>query len=507
MIGRAGRAVRGSVQNLGDQPPHVPAADGVKGATAVTAHGDQTRQPELAQMLRHRRPGRPHRLPERRHVVLAGAEQCHQPQSGPVGQHPQQVGRRHDLTVRRELLLQVIGTCNIVACVHEHILSEWEAAGVASNRTQQGEPVRDNSHSHDHEQPGSHIRDNGHGHGHSHEDDHGGVRSWWDRLRHLAVPHSHDSRAKVDPALESSRDGLRALWISLVGLGFTAAAQAVIVVLSGSVALLGDTLHNVADALTAVPLAIAFLLGRRAATRAYTYGYGRAEDLAGIIIVAVIAASAVAAGWTAITRLLHPAEVTHLPWVAAAGVVGFAGNELVARYRVRVGRRIGSAALVADGLHARTDGYTSLAVVAAAGGAALGWRWADPVVGLVIAVAITFVLKDAAREVYRRLMDAIDPAIVDQAENTLRAVHGVHDVTAVRLRWIGHRLHAEADLVVDADLSLVAAHEIAADAEHQLTHAVPRLTSATVHTDPASHPGAHHHPDLSHQRRQAPPAG
>ncbi|MER6593072.1 cation diffusion facilitator family transporter [Micromonospora purpureochromogenes] len=333
------------------------------------------------------------------------------------------------------------------------------------------------------------------------------MRSWWHRLRHLVVPHSHDSRAKVDPALESSRDGLRALWISLVGLGFTAAAQAVIVVLSGSVALLGDTLHNVADALTAVPLAIAFLLGRRAATRAYTYGYGRAEDLAGIIIVAVIAASAVAAGWTAITRLLYPAEVTYLPWVAAAGAAGFAGNELVARYRIRVGRRIGSAALVADGLHARTDGYTSLAVVAAAGGAALGWRWADPVVGLVIAVAIVFVLKDAAREVYRRLMDAIDPAIVDQAETTLRAVHGVHDVTAVRLRWIGHRLHAEADLVVDADLSLVAAHEIAADAEHQLTHAVPRLTSATVHTDPDSHAGAHHHPDLSHQRRQAPPAG
>ncbi len=330
------------------------------------------------------------------------------------------------------------------------------------------------------------MNDHDHEHGHDHPHDHGhqhGARlaAWWDRLTHAVVPHSHDSRAKVDPALESSREGLRALWISLLGLGITAAAQAVIVVLSGSVALLGDTLHNVADALTALPLAIAFLLGRRAATRAYTYGYGRAEDLAGIIIVAVIAASAVAAAWTAVTRLLHPAEVTHLPWVAAAGLVGFLGNELVARYRIRVGRRIGSAALVADGLHARTDGYTSLAVLAAAGGAAIGWRWADPVVGLVIAVAIAFVLKDAAREVYRRLMDAVDPAIVDRAETTLRAVDGVRDVTSVRLRWIGHRLHAEADLVVDSDLNLVAAHAIAADAEHQLTHAVPRLTSATVH--------------------------
>ncbi|GIG87888.1 cation diffusion facilitator family transporter [Plantactinospora endophytica] len=368
--------------------------------------------------------------------------------------------------------------------------------------------MRDQQHdnSHDHGDPRhghdeAHDHDHGHeehGHVHDHQQGHG---SWWHKLRHVLVPHSHDSQAKVDPALESSREGLRALWISLVGLGITAAAQAVIVVYSGSVALLGDTLHNVADALTAVPLGIAFLLGRRAATRAYTYGFGRAEDLAGIVIVVVIAGSAVAAGWTAVTRLLNPVEVTHLPWVFAAGIVGFAGNELVARYRIRVGRRIGSAALVADGLHARTDGYTSLAVVAAAGGAWIGWGWADPVVGLAIAVAITFVLKDAAREVYRRLMDAVDPAIVDRAEAALRAVDGVRDVTAVRLRWIGHRLHAEADLVVDARLSLLAAHEIAADAEHQLTHAVPRLTAATIHTDPHSHPGAGHHPDLSHLRR------
>ncbi|MER7330804.1 MULTISPECIES: cation diffusion facilitator family transporter [unclassified Micromonospora] len=362
--------------------------------------------------------------------------------------------------------------------------------------------MNDHEHAHGrgHDHPGGHEHGHDHPHGHTHH--HGGLAAWWHRLTHAVVPHSHDSRAKIDPALESSHEGLRALWISLVGLGITAVAQAVIVVLSGSVALLGDTLHNVADALTAVPLAIAFLLGRRAATRAYTYGYGRAEDIAGIIIVAVIAASAVAAAWTAVARLLHPAEVTHLPWVAAAGFVGFIGNELVARYRIRVGRRIGSAALVADGLHARTDGYTSLAVLLAAGGAALGWRWADPVVGLAIAVAITFVLKDAAREVYRRLMDAVDPELVDQAESTLRAVDGVQDVAAVRLRWIGHRLHAEAELVVDANLSLIAAHGIAADAEHQLTHAVPRLTSATVHTDPDCHAGAHHHADLSHERRQ-----
>ncbi|GAA1646148.1 cation diffusion facilitator family transporter [Actinoplanes couchii] len=345
-----------------------------------------------------------------------------------------------------------------------------------------------------------------HHHGHDHHDHHEQRHGWGHRLRHAVTPHSHDSADKVDSALEASRDGMRALWISLAVLGVTAAAQAGIVFFSGSVALLGDTLHNVADALTAVPLGIAFWLGRRAATRAYTYGFGRAEDLAGIFIVLVIAGSAVAAGWFAVDRLLNPRTMTHLPWVFAAGVVGFAGNELVARYRITVGRRIGSAALVADGLHARTDGFTSLAVVLAAGGAGLGWGWADPVVGLAITVAIAFVLKDAAREVYHRLMDRVDPDLVDRAETGLRSVDGVRDVTVLRLRWIGHRLHAEAGIVVDSGLSLIAAHEIAADAEHRLTHAVPRLTGTTVHVDPASHPGDDHHGDLSHVRRGRPAA-
>ena len=362
--------------------------------------------------------------------------------------------------------------------------------------------THDHGHRHHHGRDGyGHRHPTGHGHGHGHGR---APDRWWRRLRHYLVPyaHSHGAADKADPALETSREGLRAVWISLLALAATAAVQAVIVALSGSVALLGDTLHNVADALTAVPLAIAFLLGRRPATRAYTYGYARAEDLAGIVIVLVIAGTAVATTWTAVDRLLHPAAMSHLPYVAAAGAVGFLGNELVARYRIRVGRRIGSAALVADGLHARTDGFTSLAVIAAAAGTGLGREWVDPVVGLAIAVAIGFVLKDAAVQVYRRLMDAVDPDLIDQAEAALRGVVGVRDVTAVRMRWIGHRLHAEADLVVDSDLSIVAAHEIAADAEHQLTHAVPRLAGATVHTDPACHAGAHHHADLSHRRRR-----
>jgi cation diffusion facilitator family transporter len=320
-------------------------------------------------------------------------------------------------------------------------------------------------------------------------------------MAHLIAPHSHDTADKVDSALEGSREGLRALWLSLAGLGLTAALQAVVVVWSGSVALLGDTLHNVADALTALPLAFAFVIGRRLPTRRYTYGFGRAEDLAGILIVAVIAASAVIAGYEAINRLIHPAPVSHLGAVAGAAIVGFLGNEAVAQLRIRVGRRIGSAALVADGLHARTDGFTSLAVLVGAGGVAIGWGWADPVVGLVITVAILFVLKGAAREVYRRLMDAVDPAIVDACEKALRATPGVSDVGELRLRWLGHQLRAECAIIVDGGLSLKEAHRIAVAAEHALLHEVPKLRAALVHADPAAADGEDHHAELAHHPR------
>jgi cation diffusion facilitator family transporter len=293
---------------------------------------------------------------------------------------------------------------------------------------------------------------------------------------------------------------MRAVWISLAGLGITAVLQGVVVAWSGSVALLGDTLHNLADALTAVPLGIAFVVGRRAATRRYTYGYGRAEDLAGIAIVVFIAASAGLAGFEAARRLLHPADVSHLAAVAGAGLVGFAGNEVVARYRIRVGRRIGSAALIADGLHARTDGFTSLGVLLSAGGLALGWRWADPVVGLGITAAIVVVLAGAARQVYRRLMDAVDPVLVDTVERTLRETEGVLGTGAVHLRWIGHNLRAECEIVVADDLSLVRAHGISVDAEHRLLHAVPRLSAAIVHADPQARAGRDPHAAVAHHR-------
>src|SRR6476646_5768905 len=339
-----------------------------------------------------------------------------------------------------------------------------------------------------------HHGDAEHDHDQDHAHDHptSGWRAALHALEDLVRPHYHEGLERTDAAMETSREGLRVIWWSLAALGLTAALQAVVVFASGSVALLGDTLHNAVDALTAVPLGIAFTVGRRAATRRYTYGYGRAEDLAGIVIVVLIALSSLFAGYAAVRRLAHPQPVSHLWAVAAAGVIGFVGNELVARYRIRVGRRIGSAALVADGLHARTDGFTSLAVVLGAAGVAAGWTLADPLVGLLITVAIAFVLRDAAREVYRRLMDAVDPQLVTSAEQVLQAVPGVLDVGQLRLRWVGHELHADADVVLNQDLTLGQAHELTVEAERQLTAALPRLGSAVIHADPHTHQGRHH---------------
>jgi len=327
----------------------------------------------------------------------------------------------------------------------------------------------------------THGQGQGHGHGHGHVSV---AARWGRRLRHAVTPHSHDAADRLDSALESSRRGIRALWISLGVLGVTALAQTFVVVLSGSVALLSDTVHNVADALTAVPVGIAFLLGRRAPTRRFTYGFGRAEDVAGVIVVLVIAASAVAAGVQSVRRLVDPVDVDYLGAVAVAAVVGFVGNEIAARVRIRTGRAIGSAALVADGMHARTDALTSLAVLLSAGGVALGWQLADPIVGLAITVVITVVTWGAAREVLARLMDAVDPELVDRAREAAAGTGGVTSVDSVRLRWIGHALRAEMELTVPGWLSLEDAHRVAHAAEDRLRETVPRLDSAIVHTHP-----------------------
>lgn len=300
---------------------------------------------------------------------------------------------------------------------------------------------------HSHDQGRDHGHPHNHDRDHHHDHTHTGFRGF---LRGLFFPHSHDAADSIDDALEASTEGVRALKISLIILLATTVLQLIVVFYSGSVALLADTVHNFSDALTAVPLWVAFVLGRRVASRRFTFGYGRAEDLAGLFIVAMITLSAIVAAWQSIDRLVNPQPLDNLGWVVAAGLIGFAGNEVVAIYRIRVGQRIGSAALVADGVHARTDGFTSLAVVVGAIGFMLGFPLADPVVGLLISAAIIVLLWGTVRSIGRRLMDGIEPVLVDTFEHALTTTPGVSDIHQVRLRWVGHRLRGSAVLRVTA---------------------------------------------------------
>ncbi|OII35616.1 cobalt transporter [Curtobacterium sp. MMLR14_014] len=322
-----------------------------------------------------------------------------------------------------------------------------------------------------------HDHPHGHGHGHDHGEHrhshpHGGVKGF---LYDLFVPHTHDSADSIDDAMEASTAGVRALKISLFILLATTVLQAVIVAFTGSIALLADTIHNFADALTAVPLWIAFVLGRRVANRRYTYGYGRAEDLAGMFIVFVVALSAVVAGWQAIDRFINPRPIEN-PWLlVAAGLIGFAGNEAVAIYRIRVGQRIGSAALVADGVHARLDGFTSLSVVLGAIGVMVGFPIADPIIGLLISVSIMVLLWGTVKSIGARLMDAIDPALLGKAEHALEHTTGDEGVRNLRLRWVGHRLTGSATV----EVTTTSVH----DAEHIAEHAAEHVHEAMGNVD------------------------
>jgi cation diffusion facilitator family transporter len=322
----------------------------------------------------------------------------------------------------------------------------------------------------DHEHPDHRPDASGsHGHGHGHD--------------------GHEHFGPADPATLATRQGTRATWISLGLLALTAVLQLGVVMVSGSVALLADTIHNLTDALTAVPLLIAFRLARKPPNARYPYGYHRAEDLAGVVIVAMILLSAVFAGVEAVRRLFDPEPIEQIGLVLAAGLIGFAGNEAVAIYRIRVGKRIGSAAMEADGLHARADGITSLGVVLSAIGVMLGFERADAFVGLAITLAIGWTLVQAARAVIHRVLDGSDEATIGLIEEIASAVPGVEHVTEARARWTGHQLRAELNIVVEPRLTVEDGHAIADRARDELLHHVPRLGAATVHVDPHEHDG------------------
>ena len=324
------------------------------------------------------------------------------------------------------------------------------------------------------------------GHKDSHKDDHPHEHG------HQNVIHSHTHGA-IDPTIFTTQRGIWAVKWSFLGLVVTAVFQIIIVLLTGSVALLADTIHNIGDAATAIPLWIAFTLARRRPNKRFTYGYGRVEDLAGVAVVLTILFSAIFAGYKSIIRLFHPQTVEYLWVVIVASVIGFFGNEAVAIFRIRVGKEIGSAALIADGHHARVDGLTSLAVLFGAVGVWMGYPMADPLVGLIITVAIFRIVWESGKSIFTRLLDGVDPDVVDEIKHTVNHAPEVCDITEVRVRWLGHRLHAEVNIAVSPELSVEDGHDIAKEVRHQLLHHLRYLSNATIHIDPVNASGEEHH--------------
>jgi len=308
-----------------------------------------------------------------------------------------------------------------------------------------------------------------------------------------ASEHGH-THGVVDPSIASSKRGMWAIKWSFIGLMITALLQVVVVILSGSVALLADTIHNFGDAATALPLGIAFAFAKLRPTKRFTYGYGRVEDLAGMVVVLIILFSAIVAGYESVNRFFHPQEVTYLWAVVAASIVGFIGNELVAIFRIRVGKEINSAALIADGYHARTDGWTSLAVLFGAVGVWMGFPLADPLIGLGITVAIFVIVWQSAKAVFIRALDGVEPEIMHDIKHAVSHIAGVKEVSDVRARWIGHKLHIEMNIAVEPSLSVTEGHDIANEVQHELFHHMNYLSLAMVHVDPIHQSGEHYHP-------------
>lgn len=316
--------------------------------------------------------------------------------------------------------------------------------------------------------------------------------------------HGHTHGA-IDPSIFTTQRGMWAVKWSFLGLATTALLQVLMVWLTGSVALLADTIHNLGDALTAIPLWIAFRLSQWKPNRRFTYGYGRVEDIAGVVIVGTIFISAVITGYLSVQRLLHPHPISYVGAVIVASLIGFVGNEAVAIFRIRVGKEIGSTALIADGYHARADGLASLSVLLGAVGVWLGYGLADPIVGLVITVVIVRIVWQSGKAVFTRLLDGIDPEVIDEIAHAVHHTSGVCDVSEVRVRWLGHRLHAEVNVAVRADLSVEQGHDVAKEVRHNLLHELRYLSNATIHIDPATASGEVHHGIANHTHNHLPP--
>jgi cation diffusion facilitator family transporter len=291
--------------------------------------------------------------------------------------------------------------------------------------------------------------------------------------------------------LAGDRSALRVLAISSLVLAVVAALEMGAAVLSGSAAVLADGLHNLGDVSTTVALAIAFILSRRAPTRRFPYGYHRGEDLAGLVVLGLIVASAIVSGVTSVEHLVHQQPLSNFPLALAVALVGFAGNEGVAQYKISAGRRLRSMALVADGRHSRLDGLASLGAALGVLGAELGAPVLDPVAGLLITVVIAVVAWETGRTVTGRLLDEADASLLATIEEVAQSTPGVIAVSETRARWTGRRVRAEITLELQPDATLARAHALGEEVRHRLYHRIEPLTDVIVHLDPAGDDTAH----------------
>jgi cation diffusion facilitator family transporter len=327
-----------------------------------------------------------------------------------------------------------------------------------------------------------------------------------------AVQHSHDDRATrhhghdhsvVDSEVVTNRRALRAVKVSTLALGATALLQFAIVAVSGSVALLSDALHNIGDAAGTLTLLVAFTVARRPSSDSYPYGWRRAEDLGGLVIVLAIAISAGLAGWESVRALLGEHSISNPGWAFAAAVAGIAGNEGVARYKIRVGNQIDSPALIADGQHARTDSLASAGAAVGIAGAWLGLPVLDPIAGLAITLAIVWILFDVGRPVLRRLLDAVEPDLIAGLHDVATAVEGVEGVHDVKARRAGRAVLVQLHIDLPPELPLRDAHAIAELVRHEIMHHDAQVAAVDVHVDPAGeHDEAHR--DTAHHGRGDP---
>jgi cation diffusion facilitator family transporter len=339
------------------------------------------------------------------------------------------------------------------------------------------------------------VQDSARGHGEGHAHDAHGPHDG--AAEEPAAAHGHHddggggAHGHVHGRPMSTPGALRVLGIASAGLFAVCAVELAVSMLSGSAAVLADGLHNLGDVLTTVALAGAFLLSDRAPTRRFPYGYHRGEDLAGIVVVLLIVGSAIASGVTSVEHLLHPSRLTHPGVALAAALVGFAGNEAVARYKTVMGRRLHSVSLVADGQHSRIDGLASLGAAAGVGGAWAGVTALDPVAGLLLTGIIALVALDTARNVTARLLDEADASLLATIEEVAAAAPGVASVSEVRARWTGRRLRAELVLTVAPDETVSRAHALGEEVRHALFHRIEALADVVVHLDPAGDAEAH----------------